>query len=438
MLFKSEIFSATWDTWMFYNEGTYYLYYLITETGYGEGVGAASSSDGVRWEDRGLVIAASEKMVFYLGTGSVWKSPDFPSDRKFICNYSEWHMKNGKRVQNILFAWSHDLIHWTKYGDAYTFEIDTRFYSDDPGTGARWDSINAIPRPEGGYYGYWTARPRNFKGFGFGESSDGVCWKALEPPLIEWGGIPEYKKIEIGGVWKFGDLYYCLMGSWNDPNGMFTFEADNLQGPFRPAYKNHKLMYNRSFYHTFFTRFLETPGGILVNHHSLLRESNAHERPITYFAPLKKAVVDKEGTLRLMWWEGNEAIKGRLLPVSGGNPDGIYEVGRGVIFEGDMALPGVISIGCENNARTEIRISTEGITEVGYTNEESTEFICEETVDREVPFGRTVNFRLLLKGTMLEFYLNDMLIACYTMKYKPNGYTAFKNRKDAKAWKWSI
>lgn len=46
MIFKSEEVAAQWDTWAYYHEGTYYLYYLITEYSPGEGFGVATSKDG--------------------------------------------------------------------------------------------------------------------------------------------------------------------------------------------------------------------------------------------------------------------------------------------------------------------------------------------------------------------------------------------------------
>ena len=125
MFFKSKGVDAHWDTWMFYHEGTYYLFYLITEYSPGEGFGLATSPDGVTWTDHGWAIKASDKMVTYLGTGAVWKSPDFDSSGRFICNYSEWRVEeDGRQTQNIFFAWSEDLMNWTKFGDDHIFKVE--------------------------------------------------------------------------------------------------------------------------------------------------------------------------------------------------------------------------------------------------------------------------------------------------------------------------
>ena len=47
MIFNSKKYNATWDTWMYYHDNTFYLYYLITENSPGEGFGVATSKDGI-------------------------------------------------------------------------------------------------------------------------------------------------------------------------------------------------------------------------------------------------------------------------------------------------------------------------------------------------------------------------------------------------------
>ena len=79
MLFKSELVSKTWDTWMAFHEGRFYLYYLTSETAPSDGFGVAVSEDGLHWRDYGRVLAPSEKMVRYLGADSVWKEVGYPS-----------------------------------------------------------------------------------------------------------------------------------------------------------------------------------------------------------------------------------------------------------------------------------------------------------------------------------------------------------------------
>jgi len=87
--------------------------------------------------------------------------------------------------------------------------------------------------------------------------------------------------------------------------GMFTLVADKPGGPFRPAVKNYHVLGGG----TYFARFFPAPGGLLVNHQSIPRHGRC------CFAPMKRAVVDDQGTLRLCWWEGNDKLKGEPIPL---------------------------------------------------------------------------------------------------------------------------
>ena len=160
MLFRSKLFDH-WDTWMYYHEGRYYLYYLINN-GIGrtnwDGFGVAVSEDGVHYEDQGRVLIQSEKNTCFLGTGAVWKSPDFEESHKFICNYSEHRQTEKGEQQTIFFATSTDLVHWNKLGEDNAFSVDERYYVD-AGANCRWDCIYPLEKENVGYYGYFTQIP---------------------------------------------------------------------------------------------------------------------------------------------------------------------------------------------------------------------------------------------------------------------------------------
>ena len=79
---------------------------------------------------------------------------------------------------------------------------------------------------------------------------------------------------------------------------MATLVAERPEGPFAAAKKNLHVLAG----HTYFARFLPTPEGLLVNHHSIARNGQVS------FGTLKAAQLDDEGTLRLRWWAGNEQL----------------------------------------------------------------------------------------------------------------------------------
>ncbi len=406
MFYKAELKETgrIWDTWLYLHEGTYYLYYLAKSGPKWDNTSMATSPDGVHWKELGRILFMGEG-VTWMGTGSTWKSPNFETDGKFQINFSEW---KGPR-QTIFFGESKDLTHWTRLGDEYEFKQDERWYEPE----GRWDCIWTIPRPGGGLYGYWTATPKPETGgrFGFGETLDGVTWKALEPPKV-YGA----KNGEVGAIEKFGNKYYMMFGTGGL---MVTLLADRPQGPFHAAKKNFLLLSG----HTYFSRFFPTPDGILVNHHSIARDGEV------YLAPLKRAVVDDEGTMRLGWWEGNEKMKRHTMKMKTSPEsnapivmlENVLDVEQGTILEGNLMLPGGLYIQCEEDQGSAIMVDANGVAELGPMKADGSGFESEKRVDREMSFGEPVAFRLLLEHSLLEFYLDDILIECFSLPAKATG-----------------
>ncbi|MBM4039024.1 MAG: hypothetical protein FJ290_10980 [Planctomycetes bacterium] len=395
-----------WDTWLFLHKGVYHLYYLAKSGGQWDNISMATSKDGVHWTERGRILAKAEG-VTWMGTGSTWKSPSFEKDGKFQMNFSEWR---GPR-QTIFFAESKDLLSWTRLGNELEFVQDTRWYEEK----GRWDCIWTLPREGGGYYGYWTATPKKATGgqFGFGETDDGVTWKALEPPRVH--GVGEG---EVGAIEKIAGRYYMMFGSGGL---MVTLLADRPQGPFSAAKRNFRLLSG----HTYFARFLPTPGGLLVNHHSIARGGMVH------MGTLKRAVVDKDGTLRLAWWEGNDALKHEAIEAANKGALCFFDdrdVAGGIVLEGILPLPGSddakpsgLYIEHGRDTGTAILVNAKGIAEIGPMAADGSGFKAESRIDREMAFGPAPRFRLLLRHSLLEFFLNDILIQCYSLPAPATG-----------------
>ena len=396
-----------WDTWLYLHEGMYYLYYLGNGGASWDNISMARSPDGVHWEELGSVLRKREG-VEWMGTGSTWASPAFERDGRYIINYSEWR---GPR-QTIFFAESADLVHWRPLGDAFEFVQDTRWYKE---TG-RWDCIYTIPRAEGGLFGYWTADPLTGAGVGFGRSMDGIHWEALEPPAFAEGSPHG----EAGAVERIGDRYYLILGA---NGGMRTMVADAPEGPFAPAQRNFDLLAGQSGLHTYFARFLPTSDVLLVNHHSRARDGQV------YFAPLKRAVVDDAGTLRLAWWEGNDALKADAKLLQSPLTDGV-DAAAGIIAEGRLTLPRDqgeprgLYIGTSGGSGVATLVRPDGVTQIGPAEPDGSGMTVEETIDREMTFPEDVRFRLLLKHSLIEFYLDDVLMQCYSLPARADGRIA--------------
>jgi hypothetical protein len=420
LLFRSQLVTAHWDTWCYYHDGTFYLYYLITERGYGHGFGVATSPDGVHWDDHGWAIRASDKMVGYLGTGSVWS--DLCSPGRFLCNYSEWRDDGtGKAQQKILFASSDDLIHWNKLGDDHMFGADERHYERY----GRWDCICAFPRPQSGYWGTWTATPKGYReragGVGVGHSDDGVHWEAYPPARV----IPDVKESAamtvVDGVFHamFGrnmrvignraDLVGPLRGAAGFK--MIAYQAADIRGPFHEAPKNPVLLTRG---HAYFSRLFDGPDCMLINHHVMDGRAIDTGRPITYAAPFKRFAIDSEGNQRWHWWPGNDALRGRAS-----DPSQPADFQRGVLFEFGIETGNARGLGalivleidgdeyCISVSSDDVVLFSSNAAEYGWQRS--------HMADRGKPFAGRHMCRVLSRAGLLELYIGDEFIECWTM-----------------------
>jgi len=104
-----------------------------------------------------------------------------------------------------------------------------------------------------------------------------------------------------------------------------------------------------------------------------------------------------------------------------------FDVQQGVILEGTVVLPEAgdttrrgFYIDCGKDSGTAILLDAQGAAALGGIKADLTGFTPEKNVDREMAFGPSPRFRLLLKHSLIEFYLNDILIECFSL---PNAAT---------------
>jgi hypothetical protein len=287
----------------------------------------------------------------------------------------------------------------------------------------RWDCIWTMPRPEGGLYGYWTASPQEQTGgrFGFGKTEDGLTWQALPPPRVEGAQAGE-----VGAVARLGGRLVMLYGQ---QGMMVALLAERPEGPFVAADSNFSLLSG----HTYFARFLPTSEGLLVNHHSIARGGDV------YLGLLKILVADDEGTLRLGWWNGNERLKTgatrtplavpavpadsaiAMLAADLNTDDGIILEARVTLPRSDRARPVGLYVECTPRDGSAILFDAQGRAELGGMRLDGTAFQAEKTVDRQMDFGGSARLRLCLQRSLLEVYLDDILIECFSLPHRCSG-----------------
>ena len=243
----------------------------------------------------------------------------------------------------------------------------------------------------------------------------------------------------------------------NTVSGTYMFKSRDPKGPFRPDVEAYRLLGNKDQLATHFSRFYRRGDELLVNHHSYDRSGRI------WLAPLKRAVVDKEGHMRLGYWQGNEAVKGKEIGIdaaacdtfykgSGGcearwgaasgslevavpGAEGVmllankFDLERGVVVEGVMELRSedeAAAIGVyveeDGDKGTAVLLCRGGRAELGtWGHGQSEGFVLEDPVSVGVKLGGEQRFRLMVRRTMLELYVDDLLVQCYMVGEKTTG-----------------
>ena len=489
MIYRPSTVARMWDTWLYCHEGKHYLFYLHNTRAdvRWDGMSVAVSDDGVHFDDHGPIIHKADDAV-WLGTGMVWRAGE-----KFMLNFSE----ERAGIQEIFFAESDDLLNWTRLPDEeYICLADPRWYADDPTfTSQRWDCIWALPREEGdGYIGFLTAvakdGPAGLCGTaGCVVSDDGRHFRAA-PPVIETGVWGD--RVEVGAVEKFGDRYYMLLGVGAAPlgarhhsrlpageGGMFVLNSENQAGPYELDPDQAPFLSSSPMLYTYFARFYRCGEELLLNHHTVPRSGHAGPEDI-YFSPLKSVQRDDSGILNLHWWPGNEALKGREMPVVlegcqlygiqedacslsagkaqiGAASGGLavlpakYDTKRGVILEAELTRhsseallkgAGLFIEGESANQGTLLFAQSDGQVEVGRYDGYS--FRPQDRKPYRQIADQPARWRLLARDAHVELYIDDVHIQCYTMDHQPGGRLGFAVEagsatvSNVKVWEMSL
>ncbi|MEI6217275.1 MAG: hypothetical protein WCP86_00085 [bacterium] len=126
-----------------------------------------------------------------------------------------------------------------------------------------------------------------------------------------------------------------------------------------------------------------------------------------------------------------------------------FDAVSGFVLEGKLQLPTPLGaprglyIEHGKGMGTAILFKSEGRAELGSMAADGTGFRPEKTVDREMRFGEPAEFRLLLQDALMEIYLDDFLIECYSLPAPATGRIGVipGNQRnsifDLKAWKQS-
>jgi hypothetical protein len=103
------------------------------------------------------------------------------------------------------------------------------------------------------------------------------------------------------------------------------------------------------------------------------------------------------------------------------------DAGRGFILECTLRLPEAdapqrgLYIQCSGGRGAAVLLDSSGKAQLGEMKADGSGFNAAMTVDREMSFGETARFRLILKRRLMECYLDDILIECFTLPGSATG-----------------
>ncbi len=487
-----------WDPSILWHDGLYYMFAMHDEGKGSHNMWVATSPDGVHWGDGAPVIRDAPFPV--------WKMFIHRAGGRFVLNHGSMSGKPGHHNDTMCFWDSTDMIHWRYFGKAADITPDPRWYKIE----GRLDHMYMIPKdeaaPEKGYWGYVVATSAPswpHKSIGMMESDDGAAWRWLAPPTIDWGDTPQ-QFMEVGGCEKINGRYYLILGArynymGNAGYSMFTFVSDSPKGPFRAdreAFRlcgnSHDLAAEGNGRGTYGIQVLGTFGRgkdgelLLTNYTPTLWEDSGEKISLT---PVKKALVDADGHLRMAYWPGNEAMKGQAIPMDldrcvrvhpavadeartvkgsgarleikdkkvafqrwgGGGVvammENRFDLARGVVIEGNMTvldegwgadthiIPVSVGFCIEETPGQGMALCMEtyGITRIGRLDwrEGKGAFTCLDVTGPGcaspggILEGRKNTFRLLVRRDIMELYLNDLFVQTFFFSAKATGRIGF-------------
>jgi len=310
-----------WDPTVIYANNKYYMYTMYNR----DSVWLATSTDGVHWQDYGVVLKSEG-----FKNNTIFKQFVNKVGDRYIMNYGAFS-DVGSNNNLLRFYESKDLIHWSFL---YELPIDTKYYRAD----GRHDHMFMIPKddknPRAGYLGYVVAAPLNRGGVGMMESPDGVHYHAIAPP--EMPADFALPVLEDGGIAKIAGKYYLIAGAGSHFGftgfGVYTYVGDSPMGPFKPDLDAYRLTGTSGIdgngFISILSAFVKDSPELLVTEPLSLRTTVGTIGEGVWFLPMRRAFVDERGHLRLGYWKQNDLAKGSEIPINAGENTVLFPAGQ--------------------------------------------------------------------------------------------------------------
>jgi len=120
-----------------------------------------------------------------------------------------------------------------------------------------------------------------------------------------------------------------------------------------------------------------------------------------------------------------------------------FDPGAGLVLEGTVTMPALtdrkpvgLFIEHADRSGTALLVRPGGVIEIGSMQADGAGFAVKSRVDRELSLRPAARFRLLMKYSLVEFYLDDHLIQCWSVPGSPTGRIGLIGRgiDDLHAW----
>ena len=455
--------------------------------------GSATSPDGVHWTDHGTMMTQFDEgrtcPATGSGSGSVWRAEREQAGRAGEGQAGEAEEDTDTYVINF----SHGGVirfmtgptpagPWTPVGSTTPAN---KTFADGFGPGrrparpqdgrewydGRWDTANGWPAPASPAPAspsaptiyFWISAtaigPNNTKQIGHASSRDGISWEARPPAVVTGWGNHTFK----GGPFESGGCafaasskkWYCLngfRGQWmsvDGTRGMATFVSDSPGGPYAIAAKNPLIMSYKSCLYlpgscdaaTYFARFWlrydvadpSSPPELLVVHYwpqnDLMKGAKVPPAQLLLGRPPRRA----GGAGPLGGWAGEGATLDLRL-----------DNRNGTVLEGSMpgcaagAVAFYSSTSRDGYPAYELSVDSALVFKISLVTRGKHPKIGPartvlEVFDRSIaaPAGGDCDFKLLLRGSMAEVYVNTVLTLPFAL---PNTVSAGGYNQTGAAW----
>ena len=328
-----------WDTSIVFHQGKYYLFSMYesgadTENtrrlGYSDNnMWCAVSDDGVVWRDIGPVIKDQPFRVYKMFVSRL--------GNRYVMNHGSFSGRPGHGNDTLHFWESEDLVSWRFLGFERESHPDARWYD----IRGRWDHMYMLPdENNGGYLGYCVATTNEhypYNSCGLLHSADGYHWDVLPPPVIDWTDMPHFPMFEVGGCERENGKYFLIGGlgkyAGNHAYGVYTLVSDYWNGPFRPDVEAYRLCGSSGYPGIDGVQWLASFGRgkddefLITNYLTDGIRSDSQRwggRGHVWFLPVKKAIIDDNGHLRMGYWKQNDLLKGDIISASLENATLLY------------------------------------------------------------------------------------------------------------------